>query len=202
MKKYVALLVVLLLFSINAFADVRLPDAPKPTPKKTSVAKKETSVEFHIRVNSNVTEPVLRVPRSALKTMRAGLDGSADDTALATTVAKLPTVMSGLFLSLAIIFGGVWLARGKQLGKTGKLVASSLVIVFFSFAFAFTIYANVAPPPFQGLNGNIFSDAMKNHWNGAVGKVKVEITDENYDDAPIELIIPRDSKSATRNDEE
>lgn len=204
MKKILFLSILITMFSIAVFADIRLPDNIKPTPEtKSNPNKKEKNILLMIRVNPNVNEPTLRIPRSAVKDLRAQLDeieGNDANYASGFNISRTQTLMSGLFLSAAFIFGGVWALRGKSLGKNQKIVSGLLIFTFLG-ASAFTVFANVAPPPLQGLNGSLFSDKMKNSWRGAVGNVKVEI-DEKSSSKTVELVIPRSEGDSSVNREE
>lgn len=146
-----------------------------------------------IRIQNNLKEPTLKIPRSAIKDLRAQLDeidGGNSNQSAGLNVSATQTLMSGLFFSAAIIFGGVWMFRGKSFDTNQKIVSGFLIFAFIGASVA-TIFANVAPRPLEGINGSLFSDKMKNSWRGAVGKVKVEVEDKDYKNAPIELSIPR-----------
>lgn len=198
MKKLLFLLVLTAAFSLNAFADVRLPDNLKPSPTVAPKEDKKTKkMQMAIVLNPSVTEPTLKIPRSSLKKLRAQLDeldGGNSNNAAAGNISGTQTLMSGLFFSAALIFGGVWMFRGKSLGKNQKIVAGLLVFAFLGASVA-TVFANVAPPPLKGLSADLFSDKMKSYWSGASGTVKIEITEYNYRGSEIELVIPlpRDS---------
>lgn len=204
MKKMLFPLFLLTLFSLSAFADVRLPDNLKPSPTATPKSnKKDKKMQMSIRVNPNVSEPTLRIPRSAVKDLRAQLDetgGENSNAAGVQSVSGTQTLVSGLFFAAALTFGGVWMFRGKSLGKTQKIV-SGLLIFGLLGASVYTVFANVAPPAYAGLKADMFSDKMKNHWRGASGTVKIEIADYDYQGAPIELIIPRNNENAGKSEE-
>jgi hypothetical protein len=198
MKKLLILSIFTVIFSISAYADVRLPDNLKPSPTVTPKEdKKVKRMQMSIRVNPNVDEPTLRIPRSALKDLRAQLDeldGGSSNIAAVSSISGTQTLMSGLFFSAAMIFGGVWMFRGKTLGKNQKIVAGLLIFAFIS-ASVVTVFANVAPPPLRGLNADLFSDKMQSYWSGASGTVKIEITDYTYRGSEFELTIPRREQS-------
>lgn len=204
MKKLLILSIFTVIFSLNAFADVRLPDNLKPSPTATPKSKqKSQKMQMSIRVNPNVDEPTLVIPRSALKELRAQLDelDGVNSNVAGGSISKTQTLMSGIFFSAALIFGGVWMFRGKSLGKTQKIIAGCLIAAFLG-ASVVTVFANVAPPPFQGLKADLFSDKMQNSWRGAIGTVRVEIDNDGYQGAPIQLTIPRRDENSSRNDEE
>lgn len=194
MKKLLLLSVIISAFALSASADVRLPDNLKPSPGQTpKPGRGQMHLSMTIRIQNNLKEPTLKIPRSAIKDLRAQLDeidGGNSNQSAGLNVSATQTLMSGLFFSAAIIFGGVWMFRGKSFDTNQKIVSGFLIFAFIGASVA-TIFANVAPRPLEGINGSLFSDKMKNSWRGAVGKVKVEVEDKDYKNAPIELSIPR-----------
>ena len=104
MKKIFSLLAGTMIFSVAAFADIRppLPPPPSATP------------------DSKTNKPTLQIPQSAVKNLRAQ-PGAIDDgssTVAATfgsfNLLPIQTLISGLFMSLAIIFGGVMILRKAE----------------------------------------------------------------------------------------
>lgn len=83
MKRIFCLTALMLLLAMAAFADIRFPDRPNPTPTAT--------------------------PR----TVEKEAETSAENATLA--IGSAQTILGGLFLTLAIVFGGVRLARRKTL---------------------------------------------------------------------------------------
>ena len=194
MKKLLFLCAFSVIFSVNSFADIRLPDNVKPSPTATPKSKtKSQKMQMSIRVNPNTEEPTLVIPRGALNNLRAQLDeidGGSSNVAQASGISGTQTLMSGLFFSAALIFGGVWMFRGKSLAKNQKIVAGLLIFAFLG-ASVYTVSANVAPPPFIGIKADVFSDKMRTSWRGAVGEVKVEIDENSRNGSMIELWVPR-----------
>ena len=133
----------------------------------------------------------LIIPRSQLKQLRAALGrfghgrhrkyGDERD-------AHMQTIVSGLFLSLAIVFGGVWFSRKRQTdGKINKTIAAGVVVLLVGSA-ATIAFANVGPPPqLRSISSKLFNRDTFKGWNSAYGKVKIEVSD---DDGSIELIVP------------
>jgi hypothetical protein len=95
--------------------------------------------------------------------------------------------MSGLFLSLAIVFGGVWFMRtGKANSTTNKGVIAAVLLS--CVASATFVFANAGPPAeARSITGKIFSPAMHMYGFGW-GKIKVETTEDDSD--RITLIVP------------
>ena len=113
---------------------------------------------------------------------------------------RTQTIVSGLFLSLAFVFGGVWLARSRG-GGSGTKANKTLVVgagLFLTGALATIAIANVGPPPeARSITGKIFSNAVHT-YKQASGRIKLETSDA---DRGIELIVP-DGKSESRTGEE
>lgn len=196
MKKLLFLSILISTFYVSTFADIRLPDDIKPSPE-TKSNKKEKRMSLSISVNPNYKEPVLRIPRGAVKNLRAQLDDIEETNsnyAGGMSISRTQTLMSGLFFSLALVFGGVWVLRGKSFGKNQKIV-SGLLIFGLLGASVYTVFANAAPPPLQGIDDSLFSDKMKSRWRGARGTVKIEISENEDSGSPIQLIVPSSRNS-------
>ena len=187
MKRIFGLLALTAVFSIAAFADVRPPNTPKPTPAPKE--KKTIDTNFRVSIQKDAKEARLLIPKDQIKALRAQLDGLDDDsqeTAAFLSFSRAQTVIGGLFLSLAFVFGGVWLTRGARGGfKPNKAVVAGAVLLFVG-AFAAASYANMGPPmEARSLTGKMFSPAVHVYKMGW-GKVKVETSDDDE----IRLIVP------------
>jgi hypothetical protein len=184
MKNFVVLFAMLALFALTAFADVRLPDAPKP--------KKEKGIDTQmtIRLSPDASEARLIIPKSQLKQLRAELeelDNGDSNTALSLNFTRTQTIASGTFLSLAFIFGGVWFARGRKTElKANKTLAIGAVL-FLCGSLATIAYANVGPPiENRFITSKMFSQLMNRDKFGS-GKIKIEVSDSAVG---VELIVP------------
>ena len=198
MKKLLFLYAFIAIFSISAFADIRLPDNVKPSPTATPRSKtKSQKMQMSIRVNPNIEETTLVIPRGAINNLRAQLDeldGGNSNVAQTGGISGTQTLMSGMFFSAALIFGGVWMFRGKSLAKNQKIIAGLLIFAFLG-ASVYTVSANVAPPAYVGIKADVFSDKMRTSWRGAVGEIKVEVDEDSRNGGMIELWVPRSDKS-------
>jgi hypothetical protein len=195
MKKLFSSMALIAAFALVAFADVRLPDTP--TPKES----KKIDTWLHISIDKDAKEARLIIPKSQLKQLRAELEQMDDSDATASlSFSKTQTVVSGLFLSLAFVFGGVWLARSRG-GGSGTKANKTLVVgagLFLIGAMTTMVIANVGPPPeARSITGKIFSSGVHT-YKQASGKIKLETSDA---DRGIELIVP-DVKSDARTGEE
>ena len=195
MKRITLMIAILVVGSVAAYADI----AP-PKQEKTPKPKPGVTTTMFIKLDRNATEAVLRIPKSQIKQLRAELeqiDDAEDNTAALTAPAensfsRTQTIVSGLFLSLAIVFGGMWFARS---GKASPAKTKTLVALTVMTAAASFVYANIGPPPeARTINGQIFSQAV-HMYKQASGKIKVETMTESRR-AVIELIVP-DPKTST-----
>jgi len=184
MTRLLCLAAMVLAITVATFADIPRPDV------KTDPKPKGYLSNIEIKLDRTATEARLLIPKSQLKQLRAELEQiDTDSDAAAGTFTSLQTIVSGIFLSLAIVFGGLWFAGrgGSRPGKT--MVAAGAVIGVV--AAASLVYANIAPPPeIRGLNGKMFSQSMQSYGFG-YGKVRVETTD----DTQIRLIVPNPQES-------
>ena len=77
---------------------------------------------------ANTKEAKLIIPKSQLKQLRAELeqlDNEQDPNASAKTgFSRTQTIIGGLFMSLAILFGGVWLTRTKKLDTKTRSISN------------------------------------------------------------------------------
>ena len=142
MKRIFSLSLLFAMFSIAVFADVRPPDTPKPTPAPKE--KKSIESNMTIRLDKTMNEARLIIPKSQIKQLRAeleNLDNDGGNTAM--NITRTQTIVSGLFLSLAIVFGGVWFSRNREKGgKINKTIAAGFIILLVGSAATIAI-ANV-----------------------------------------------------------
>jgi hypothetical protein len=187
---YLLLAALLLAASVNAFADVAI-RKPDKLPKSSSF-----TTGMKVSPDEKATEARLLIPRDVWQQMRAGLDG--DDTKAAALTSFNPggaqTVMAGLFLSLALAFGGLWLVRSRErAGKFGP-AALCLAALVLCGAAARAVFANAGPPPAaRSLTSKILTQDLQ--WWGAYGQVKVEVTD---DVDRITLVLPKQKQEQPR----
>ena len=188
MKKLICLATLVLLASTAAFADIARPE-PNKTPKQNASNSIETGM--NIKLDSEAKEARLIIPKSQIKQLRAQLevlDGDSDNTAAVTTpsISRTQTIVSGTFLSLALVFGGMWFVRsGKAATKTGKTLVILAVLAGAGSAATF-IFANAGPPPeARTITGKMFTQAVHMYGTGW-GTVRLEAGDKPQ----IELIVP------------
>lgn len=191
MKRIICLWTLTVLASTAVFANI----APAKTPN--SAAKSKTSIEtnLQIRIERNVKEARLVIPKSQIKELRAALDelDADNDTTAAVepapprSISPTQTIVSGMFLSLALVFGGIWFVRsGKRPGASAKTMLVLAVIAGLGSA-ATLVYANAGPPAeARGITSKMFVSGVQSY--GSVwGKVRLETSDKVRNP---ELIVP------------
>jgi hypothetical protein len=187
----------LTLLFILALSTISLADIAKPTKTPKPTASITTNMMIHLRHDAK--EARLIIPKTQIQQLRAQLDGldtGADSAMTASSFARTQTIIGGLFLSLAIVFGGIWFARS---GKAGTLSGKTLVILTVFAAMASTasfVYANAGPPPeARSISGKMFVQGVHIYGFGS-GTVKLEAGDEEF----IDLIVP-DPKDTPSSEE-
>jgi len=184
----------ILTLSILAFASTAFADIPRPdrTPNRV---KKPVEIETHLSIvlDRDAKEARLIIPRSQLKALRAeldGIDGGSDEAtaALATSgISRLQMIVSGVFLSLAVVFAGIWFTRnGRMSAKAGRSAAAGMAI-FAVGALATIVYGNAGPPSeARSITGKMFSPALHVYKFGG-GKIKLEVSET---ETQPKLIVP------------
>jgi hypothetical protein len=183
MKKSICLTVFVLILSVIAVAN-----APAPTPKRAKKSKPPVVTTMSIRLDRDATEAKLIIPKSQLKQLRAELDEleSDDDNTASAGSSGTQTIVSGIFLSLAFVFGGIWFVRSGKATAPGKNFVALAALAGIASAATF-VYANVGPPPeARAITGKMFSDSM-HRYKGGWGRVKIE---SSTDADQIEFIVP------------
>jgi hypothetical protein len=195
MKKLTCLAGIIMLASSAVIADIPRPDkTPAKAPKPNGI-----TTRMDIRLDRDAPEARLIIPKSQLKQLRAEierLDDAADNTAGVTSpgVSRTQTIVSGIFLSLAVVFGGMWFVRsGKAATRTGKGLVI-LAVVAGAASAATLIYANIGPPlEARRITGKMFSQAVHLYKFGG-GEIKLEAGDDDS----VKFIVPdpQDEKPA------
>jgi preprotein translocase subunit SecG len=195
MNRLTFLMAIVMLASSAALANIPRPDN---TPKKGAKAPVSISTRMNISLDRDAKEARLIIPRSEIKALRAALDemdDGSDNTAEVTApgVSRTQTIVSGIFLSLALVFGGMWFLRsGRAATGTGKSLVALAVVAGLASAATY-IYANAGPPPeARSITGKMFSQAVHIYKSGG-GEVKLEAGNDDY----IRFIVP-DPKDENR----
>lgn len=186
--KYVNLFLLLLVFSVNALADVPM---IKPTPQPKSVEMRMT-----ITFSKQTNKPILIIPKSALKDLRAQIEemdeeNDASSASASVNSSRFQTIASGLFLSLGIVFGGVLFARSRKSAlPPNKKIAAGLML-FLVASMTTVVFANVGPPAvLRSISSRLFDKKVfGGSWRRAYGNVRLELAGENKS-SEIQLVIP------------
>ncbi len=188
MKRILSLSLAMLAFTVAGFADIAPMKTPKPTPAPKSTP---ISTRMSIKMDSTTKVATLSIPRQQLKELRAQIDqleGETDNTATATgNFSRTQTIVSGAFLSLALVFGGLWFVRsGKATSKPAKslLVLAMLGVIGSAATLA---YANAGPPlELRTISSVLFDKKAFGYWPSASGKIDLVVSDTPV----IELKVP------------
>jgi hypothetical protein len=188
MKRVISLTALVLILTAAGFADIARPDNSPKAGNKKSI---ETTMMIHLKHDAK--EAVLVIPKNQIKQLRAQLDAldEGTDTASVTAtggVTRTQTIVSGSFLSLALVFGGIWFIRsGKNATKAGKTLAILMILACVGSAATF-VFGNAGPPPeARSITGKMFSQAVHIYGFGS-GAIKLQTStgDQDY----IDLIVP------------
>ncbi len=198
MKRFFCLTTVVLLAAVAVFADIARPD-----PTKTPKPPKGVDTTMSIRLDRNATEVKLIIPKSQIKQLRAELeqlDDDSDNTAAVTnpsSFSRTQTIVSGAFLSLALVFGGMWFVRsGKATSTSGKSLVILAMIAGAGSA-ATLVYANAGPPPITKITSSLF-DKDQFRYRSVYGKIKMETSNETN----VQLVVPDPQPTATPSADE
>lgn len=189
-SRLIALVALLFAAAIPAAANIA-PPTVETKPRQTTAAP----IRMQLRPDADAKEAKLIIPRSVLRQLRAELDGGGDPQAAAAAagggfnLSSAQTAVAGLFLSLSVVLGGVWLARAHAQGGRAPRVVSALAFAALGAVAAggVAVYANAGPPPVaRSLTSKILTPDLS-YW-GASGVVKVEVAD---DESLIMLVLPK-----------
>ncbi|MCC6824160.1 MAG: hypothetical protein IT172_00240 [Acidobacteria bacterium] len=187
MKKLICIAFTVAALSLAAFADIARPDR---SPNRVVKPVPSTSGTMTIRIDPNVKQPTLRLPASVLSKLRAENDTAETElnTASAgTSSSRLQTLMTGMLLSFAIVFGGVWVFRkGRNASGADKafaiMAAAAIVAAAASFA-----YADLALPEARAITNRIFNTSELGPRSSVTDS---NIRIERSTGREIELLVP------------
>lgn len=189
MSRTVLAALAVLVFVNFSYGDVARPETPRPTPK--AKAEQLLDTELYIRLDADAKDAKLLIPRSEVKQLRAALeqmDDGDDNTAAVTTngISRVQTIVSGFFMSLALVFGGIWFARSGKLASKGTRAAVIGVAIAGIATAATFVYANAGPPAdARSITGKMFSQAL-HYYNFGSGHIKLGISNDDR----VTLIVP------------
>jgi hypothetical protein len=185
MKKLAGVFILLLIAATAAFADVK---PPLPKPSAAPVAPEQVGVS--ISVSRWEKEGTLVLTKAAIDKINAAAKARGGDITTITGETasgfSTQTIAGGLFLSLAFVFGGVWLARAK--GQVSKPALGAVLLAVVGMGVTL-VTGNVPPPKRVVLDSGII-DAGKMNGSVAAGKMKLLIVDYQSND-DVMLVLPR-----------
>ena len=198
MRKIFAAILLTIFVATVAMTDIPRPEKPKAEPAKTNGA---IDTSLSIELKRDATEARLIIPRSHLKQLRAeleSLDSATDDSTAAAGITSMQTIVGGTFLSLAIVFAGLWFAKPRRLNANAGKAAAAAAIVFAGGAFATIGFGNAGPPSeARSITGKMFTQAVHIYGFGW-GKIKLEVSDDVKNP---KLIVPNPAEAARPGEE-
>lgn len=183
MRQMLIAAVMTLIASTVVLGDLAPPERPSGR-----IEKPKGSVAAHmtIKLDRSATEARLVIPRNQIRQLRAELDAidNPQDTAYAG-FQKTQMIVAGTLMSLAFVFGGMWIIR-KENGHTSKGTIAAAAVLASIGSIATIVHANVGPPPeVRTINGKMFSESVHRYKTGS-GRIKIEISDSDE----VVLIVP------------
>ena len=122
-------------------------DIAKPKqPEKAAKYALHTSLE--IVPDPKAYEAKLQITESEFKSIRAALDGVADNRTIAASITHSPmrTIVAGLLMFLSVSIAGVLFARSSSFGRSQKVVGAVMLVVAVVGAAAIIARGNAGPP--------------------------------------------------------
>jgi hypothetical protein len=188
MKNLIGILVVLSFAAAAAFADIR-PPVRQSTPAPAASPATSSEVGVSLSVSRFDKEGTLVVTKSLIEKINAAAKAKGQTSLIEVesdrgSIASTQTIVGGVFLSLAFVLGGVWLARSK--GQVSKPALGIMLLAMTGLGTTLVI-GNVPPPKRIKLDSGIVNGAKMND-SVAVGKMKLLLVDyESKEDVMIVL---------------
>jgi hypothetical protein len=175
----------LLASGIYAFGDIA---RPKPSPAQGKVIFYSG---LTVTSDPKAYEARLQISQDTLKRLTEAANREGGSSSLTQNImhSSTRTMMAGVFMFLAISFGGVWLARSNQKRNT-KAIAAVLAIAFMFGLATVIVRANAGPPGY--IRWQNLPTSLQNGKETA-GGVEVELVPG---DDSMKLIIPLRPKRA------
>ena len=142
MKSLLFLVLVALVPIQTANADIAKPKQPE------KAAKYALHTSLEIVPDPKAFEAKLQITESELKSIRAALDGVADNRTIAASITHSPTrtIIAGLLMFLSVSIAGVLFARSSSFGRAQKVVGAVMLVVAVVGAAAIITRGNAGPP--------------------------------------------------------
>lgn len=171
----------LLASGIYAFGDIARPKT-SPAPQTKTVLYTRLTVA----PDSKIVEARLQMSQGTLQSIArdAAISSSNQSMTQRLMHSSTRTLMSGLFMFLAVSFAGIWFARSSQRRSQKIVAATVLIAAMFGFA-TIIVRANAGPPGYiywQRLPANLTKG------QSTTAGVNIEIVPG--DGSEIKLIVP------------
>ena len=142
MKSLIVACFVLLVTTQIVNADIAKPKQPE------KAAKYALHTSLEIVPDPKAYEAKLQITESEFKSIRAALDGVADNRTIAASVTHSPmrTIVAGLLMFLSVSIAGVLFARSSSFGRSQKVVGAVMLVVAVVGAAAIITRGNAGPP--------------------------------------------------------
>ncbi|MGH9900558.1 MAG: hypothetical protein ACRD68_01825 [Pyrinomonadaceae bacterium] len=179
--------------AVLALATVALADIAAPNNnnrgRRNDGARNANTSRMVIEAGEGAREARLQIPRGMLKQLRAEIDQENPSNAASLGGGEVPpahTIIAGVFLSLSIVFGGLWVVCSKRRSPAQRVAAAFAVCALCGCAATAVAFANALPPSLPRDPGTL-PQAIT---NGAAltGTVRVEIVEGGNE---IKLIVPK-----------
>lgn len=209
MKSIFGLLLLTIVFSAIAFADIpggkRVPKPePNVTPVDTPPAARMNQIDagranMYIAIGPSVEGPTLVIDKSLLDRLNEAVKtngGSTTGVRYSLGGTPTQTIVAGIFMSLALVFGGLWFAKAK--GPLPRTAVGALLCAILAAGATF-VFANAGLPPRVRIMESIFDKKVKGKVT-VQDKVNIRIVDRMYPD-DINLLVPETPVEKTKEDE-
>jgi len=174
-----AVICALLASAILAFGDIA---RPKPSPVE---GKAIFYTGLTVVSDPKAYEARLQISQETFKRMQeaAAREGGGPSLSQNIMHSSTRTIMAGLFMFLAVSFGGVWLARSSQ-RRNHKAIAAALLVAVVLGIGTVIVRANAGPPGY--IRWQNLPQSLKD-GKETVGGLQIELVpgDDN-----MKLIIP------------
>ena len=168
--------------SIYAFGDIARPKGT-PAPKE---GKAVLYTSMTVKPDPKASEARLLISQKTLQSIARDAASISSNQSMTERLmhSSTRTMMAGLFMFLAVSFGGVWLARSSQ-RRNQKAIAAVIVIAAVFGLATVIVRANAGPPGYIRWQG--LPQALKDGKPTGGG---VDIVIVPGDDSEITFIVP------------
>ena len=173
-----------------ALGDVAPPRNENRRPRENQAAKKSPALS-RMLIESGDGEQGARllISRDMLRQLLAEADGGAQTNAAGLAQDSLPpahTIFAGVFLSLSLVTGGLWLIRARRRPRARAAALCLAACALGGFAATAAVMANAGPPPLRQSDYGTLPRAVRGET--LAGTVTIEVVDGWR---VVRLIVPK-----------